>query len=61
VVCDRFLLEAGWHVYQSSKTVDRRRAASGAKTDTIDDIAGKHGRSDWQTWGVETDSASWPD
>lgn len=31
-----FLLEAGWPVYPvHPKTVDRRRAASGAKTDVI--------------------------
>jgi transposase len=32
-----FLLEAGWPVYPvNPRTVDRRRSASGAKTDTID-------------------------
>jgi len=42
------LLEAGWHVYPvHPKTVDRRRAASGAKTDTIDAyLLAKHGRSE---------------
>ncbi len=43
-----FLLEAGWHVYPvHPKTVDRRRAASGAKTDAIDAyLLAKHGRSE---------------
>ncbi len=42
------LLEAGWHVYPvHPKTVDRRRAASGAKTDMIDaSLLAKHGRAE---------------
>jgi hypothetical protein len=43
-----FLLEVGWPVYPvHPKTVDRRRAASGAKTDAIDAyILAKHGRAE---------------
>jgi transposase len=43
-----FLLEAGWHVYPvHPKTVDRRRPASGAKTDAIDAyLLAKHGRAE---------------
>src|SRR5437016_3940837 len=42
------LLEAGWPVYPvNPRTVDRRRSASGAKTDTIDAyLLAKTGRSD---------------
>jgi transposase len=42
------LLEAGWAVYPvNPRTVDRRRAASGAKTDTIDAyLLAKTGRAD---------------
>ena len=42
------LLEAGFPVYpKSPKTVDRRRSASGAKTDTIDaSLLAKTGRAD---------------
>jgi len=42
------LLEAGWRVYPvHPKTVDRRRAASGAKTDLIDAyLLAKHGRAE---------------
>ena len=42
------LLEAGWPVYPvDPRTVDRRRAASGAKTDTIDAyLLAKTGRAD---------------
>jgi transposase len=42
------LLEAGWPVYPvNPRTVDRRRAASGAKTDTIDAyLLAKTGRTD---------------
>ena len=42
------LLEAGWQVYPvHPKTVDRRRAASGAKTDAIDAyLLAKHGRAE---------------
>lgn len=42
------LLEAGWSVYPvNPRTVDRRRAASGAKTDTIDAyVLAKTGRAD---------------
>ena len=42
------LLEAGWPVYPVNlRTVDRRRAASGAKTDTIDAyLLAKTGRAD---------------
>src|SRR5438067_2897800 len=42
------LLEAGWPVYPvNPRTVDRRRAASGAKTDTIDAyLLAKTGRAD---------------
>jgi len=42
------LLETGWPVYPvNPRTVDRRRAASGAKTDTIDAyLLAKTGRSD---------------
>src|SRR5215469_7781460 len=42
------LLEAGWRVYPvHPKTVDRRRAASGAKTDMIDAyLLAKHGRAE---------------
>jgi transposase len=44
-----FLLEAGWHVYPvNPRTVDRRRSASGAKTDTIDAyLLAKTGRADF--------------
>src|SRR5437588_5397991 len=43
------LLEAGWPVYPvNPRTVDRRRSASGAKTDTIDAyLLAKTGRADW--------------
>lgn len=43
-----FLLEAGWPVYPvNPRTVDRRRAASGAKTDRIDaSLLAKTGRAD---------------
>jgi transposase len=43
-----FLLEAGWPVYPvNPRTVDRRRAASGAKTDRIDAyLLAKTGRAD---------------
>src|SRR5438876_813569 len=43
------LLEAGWPVYPvNPRTVDRRRAASGAKTDTIDAyLLAKAGRADF--------------
>jgi len=43
-----FLLEAGWPVYPvNPRTVDRRRSASGAKTDTIDAyLLAKTGRAD---------------
>src|SRR5215472_14673328 len=43
-----FLLEAGWQVYPvHPKTVDRRRAASGAKTDALDAyLLAKHGRAE---------------
>ena len=43
------LLEAGWAVYPvNPRTVDRRRSASGAKTDTIDAyLLAKTGRADW--------------
>src|SRR2546423_6894491 len=43
------LLEAGWPVYPvNPRTVDRRRAASGAKTDTIDAyLLAKTGRADF--------------
>src|SRR5437868_15009434 len=42
------LLEAGWPVYLvNPRTVDRRRSASGAKTDTIDAyLLAKTGRAD---------------
>lgn len=42
------LLEAGWPVYPvHPKTIDRRRAASGAKTDRIDAyLLAKHGRAE---------------
>src|SRR5947208_2327367 len=42
------LLEAGWPVYPvNPRTVDRRRSASGAKTDTIDAyLLAKSGRAD---------------
>ncbi len=42
------LLEAGWPVYPvNPRTVDRRRGASGAKTDTIDAyLLAKTGRAD---------------
>src|SRR5436853_3124706 len=42
------LLEAGWSVYPvNPRTVDRRRSASGAKTDTIDAyLLAKTGRAD---------------
>ena len=42
------LLEAGWPVYPvNPRTVDRRRSASGAKTDTIDAyLLAKTGRAD---------------
>jgi transposase len=44
-----FLLEAGWPVYPvNPRTVDRRRSASGAKTDAIDaDLLAKTGRADF--------------
>jgi transposase len=44
-----FLLEHGWSVYPvHPATVDRRRAASGAKTDTIDAyLLAKTGRADF--------------
>jgi len=44
------LLEAGWPVYPvNPRTVDRRRSASGAKTDTIDAyLLAKTGRADFQ-------------
>jgi transposase len=44
-----FLLEAGWPVYPvNPRTVDRRRSASGAKTDTIDAyLLAKTGRADF--------------
>jgi transposase len=43
------LLEAGWPVYPvNPRTVDRRRSASGAKTDTIDAyLLAKAGRADF--------------
>jgi transposase len=43
-----YLLEAGWPVYPvNPRTVDRRRVASGAKTDTIDAyLLAKTGRAD---------------
>ena len=42
------LLEAGWPVYPvNPRTVDRRRSASGAKTDTIDAYWASQNR----TWG----------
>jgi transposase len=43
------LLEAGWPVYPvNPRTVDRRRSASGAKTDTIDAyLLAKTGRADF--------------
>jgi transposase len=43
------LLEAGFSVYPvNPKTVDRKRSASGAKTDCIDAyLLAKHGRSEW--------------
>jgi len=43
-----FLLEAGWAVYPvNPRTVERRRSASGAKTDTIDAyLLAKTGRAD---------------
>ena len=43
------LLEVGWPVYPvNPRTVDRRRSASGAKTDTIDAyLLAKTGRADW--------------
>src|SRR5581483_6714152 len=43
------LLEAGWPVYPvNPRTVDRRRGASGAKTDTIDAyLLAKTGRADF--------------
>jgi transposase len=43
-----FLLEAGWPVYPvNPRTVERRRSASGAKTDTIDAyLLAKTGRAD---------------
>jgi len=43
------LLEAGWTIYPvNPRTVDRRRAASGAKTDTIDAyLLAKTGRADF--------------
>src|SRR5947209_11460388 len=43
-----FLLEAGWPVYPvNPRTVDRRRCASGAKTDTLDAyLLAKTGRAD---------------
>jgi transposase len=43
------LLEAGWPVYPvNPRTVDRRRSASGAKTDTIDaSLLAKTGRADF--------------
>lgn len=44
-----FLLETGWPVYPvNPRTVDRRRSASGAKTDTIDAyLLAKTGRADF--------------
>lgn len=44
-----FLLKAGWPVYPvNPRTVDRRRSASGAKTDTIDAyLLAKTGRADF--------------
>ena len=44
-----FLLEAGWPVYPvNPRTVDRRRSASGAETDTIDAyLLAKTGRADF--------------
>jgi transposase len=44
-----FLLEAGWPVFPvNPRTVDRRRSASGAKTDTIDAyLLAKTGRADF--------------
>jgi transposase len=44
-----FLLEHGWPVYPvNPRTVDRKRAASGAKTDTIDAyLLAKTGRADF--------------
>jgi transposase len=44
-----FLLEHGWPVYPvNPRTVDRRRSASGAKTDTIDAyLLAKTGRADF--------------
>lgn len=44
-----FLLEAGWPVYPvNPRTVDRRRSASGAKTDAIDAyLLAKTGRADF--------------
>ena len=44
-----FLLEAGWPVYPvNPRTVDRRRVASGAKTDTtLAYLLAKTGRADW--------------
>ena len=43
------LLEAGLALYPvNPKTIDRKRAASGAKTDLIDAyLLAKHGRADW--------------
>jgi transposase len=43
------LLEAGWPVYPvNPRTVERRRAPSGAKTDTIDAyLLAKTGRADF--------------
>jgi transposase len=44
-----YLLEQGWPVYPvNPRTVDRRRTASGAKTDTIDAyLLAKTGRADF--------------
>jgi|SRR5215469_4971634 len=44
-----FLLEHGWPVYPvNPRTVDRKRSASGAKTDTIDAyLLAKTGRADF--------------
>lgn len=53
------LLEAGWRVYPvHPKTVDRRRAASGAKTDAIDAyLLAKHGRAELaDLWQLKPDS-----
>src|SRR2546426_802081 len=55
------LLEAGFPVYPvNPKTVDRRRSASGAKTDKIDAyLLAKHGRAEWADLRrLEPDSAT---